>query len=85
MRVSFSRSLLLVAGIALVPAVAIADEKKPDGKDPNRIICEKQEVLGSRLQSKRVCMSAADWATKRREERMMIDKNQTQSGRPSGG
>jgi len=84
MRVSLSRSLLLLAGVALIPAVAAADEKKPDSKDPNRMICEKQPVLGSRLQSKRVCMTAAEWEVKRREERMAIDKSQTQAYRPGG-
>jgi hypothetical protein len=83
MRVSLSRSLLFVAGIALISTVAAADEKKSDAKDPNRMVCEKQEVLGSRLQSKRVCMTAAEWATKKREERMAIDKSQmAKSGQP---
>jgi len=79
-----SRSLLLVAAIGLVPAVAAAEEKKADDKDPNRIICEKQEILGSRLGSKRVCMTAAEWAVKRREDRQMIDKSQTQRHQPTG-
>jgi hypothetical protein len=77
MRVSLSRSLLFVAGIALISTVAAADEKKSDAKDPNRMVCEKQQVLGSRLQSKRVCMTAAEWDVRKREERMAIDKSQT--------
>jgi len=84
MRVSLSRSLLFVAGVALISTVAAADEKKSDAKDPNRMVCEKQEVLGSRLGSKRVCMTAAEWATKRREERMAIDKSQTMKTSASG-
>lgn len=85
MRVEFGRGLLIVAALGMASAASAADEKKKDAKDPNRIICEKQEELGSRLQSKRVCMTAAEWATKRREERQMIDRAQTQGVRPSGG
>ena len=85
MRVALGRSLLLVAALGLASAASAADEKKSDSKDPNRVICEKQEVVGSRLQAKRVCMTAAEWATKRREERQMIDRAQTQGVRPSGG
>jgi hypothetical protein len=85
MRVSLSRSLLFVAGVALIStAAAAADEKKSDAKDPNRMVCEKQQVLGSRLGSKRVCMTAAEWDTKRREERMAIDKSQTMKTSASG-
>lgn len=84
MRVSIRRSVLLVAGMALLPAVATAGEKKAD-KDPNRMVCEKQEVVGSRLATKRVCMTAAEWEAKRREERQMIDRSQIQQRGPTGG
>jgi len=85
MRVEFGRALLLVAALGMASAVSAAEEKKADAKDPNRVICEKQEVVGSRLQSKRVCMTAAEWAAKRREDRQMIDRAQTLGVRPSGG
>ena len=55
-----------IAVLGLFSTPAIAGEKKAEGKDPNRIICEKQEVVGSRL------------ATKRLEDRQSIDKAQTQ-------
>lgn len=85
MRVEFGRGLLIVAALGVASAASAADDKKADTKDPNRVICEKQEVVGSRLQAKRVCMTAAEWATKRREERQMIDRAQTQGVRPGGG
>lgn len=84
MSVTLRRSVLLIAGLALLPSVASAEEKKPDGKDPNRIICEKQEVLGSRLQAKRVCLTAAEWARKRLEDRQTIDRAQSAAERPVG-
>jgi hypothetical protein len=49
------------------------------------LVCEKQEVVGSRLATKRVCMTAAEWEQKRREERQMIDRSQVQQRGPSSG
>lgn len=84
MRVSINRTLFLVVAMAMVPAAASAEDKKAD-KDPNRMVCEKQEVVGSRLATKRVCMTAAEWEAKRRDERQMIDRSQMQQRGPTGG
>ncbi|HEY0628902.1 MAG TPA: hypothetical protein VGD23_06200 [Sphingomicrobium sp.] len=69
-----------IAMLGVASTAAIAGEKKAETKDPNRVICEKQQVMGSRLASKRVCMTAAEWQAKRLEERLSIDKAQTQRG-----
>lgn len=42
-------------------------------KDPNRMICEKQEEIGSRLGGKKVCHTAAEWQELRRQNREQID------------
>jgi len=44
--------------------------------DPNQILCEKVEELGSRLSTKRVCMSRAQWAERRRLDRDEIEHAQ---------
>lgn len=67
-------SALLAPMVFASPAVA-APEKE---KDPNRMVCEKQEVLGSRLASKRVCKTAAEWKAQRDADRQMIDRSQSQ-------
>ena len=79
------RSIAMIVAVTLMPAAGIAAEKAADKKDPNRIICEKQEELGSRLGSKRVCMTAAEWQQKRLNERQMIDRSQTLQKGPTGG
>ena len=84
MRVVLTRTLLVVAALGVASAASAGEEKKSTVKDPNRIVCEKQEELGSRLSSKRVCMTAEQWAQKRREERQMIDRAQAQRGGPNG-
>ena len=70
-------SIAIAIVLAFIPAVASAEEKKTAAKDPNRIICEKQEVLGSRLSKRRICMPAAEWAVRRQEDRQAIEKTQT--------
>jgi hypothetical protein len=47
-------------------------------KDPNEIVCEKQEVIGSRLNFQKICKTRAEWAEERRSSRMDLDKVQTQ-------
>jgi invasion protein IalB len=52
------------------------------GRDPNEIVCQKIEVLGSRLATKRVCQTRAEWAEQQRQDRMDTERAQTQ--RPCG-
>ncbi|HVI04827.1 MAG TPA: hypothetical protein VM711_01875 [Sphingomicrobium sp.] len=49
-------------------------------KDPNEVICEKQQEPGSRIASQRVCKTRAEWAEEKRANRQDIDKMQTQRG-----
>lgn len=84
MRVTFGRCLLFVAAFGVTSAAAAGEGKKADTKDPNRVICEKQEELGSRLGAKRVCMTAAEWQQKRLNDRQMIDRSQAMQKGPDG-
>jgi hypothetical protein len=83
MRAGLNCGLVILATLGLVSAAA-AEEKKVAAKDPNRIICQKQEVVGSRLATKRICLTAAEWDTRRREDREALDKAQRQPQGPSG-
>ena len=81
MTISTVRALTvsLAASAALLSSPAAAEkETSKKQADPNEVICEKAEVLGSRLVSKRICATRAEWAEKRRIERMELDKTQTQ-------
>jgi hypothetical protein len=50
------------------------------GPDPTEVVCEKVEVIGSRLASNRVCMTRAQWAEQKRLSREEINRAQTQRG-----
>lgn len=72
---------LLGCAMAL-PAAARAEEapaakaKKGKQLDPNEMVCEKQDVLGSRLAKRRVCMTRGEWAEHRRSDRSIVERSQ---------
>lgn len=67
--------------VSAVPAVAQKDDQSASkDRDPNQVVCEKVEVLGSRVASKKVCMTRAEWAEQRRLDRLEIEKVQMARG-----
>lgn len=48
----------------------------PKAADPNQVVCEKITVVGSRLATKRVCATRAEWAERRKLDRETIDRAQ---------
>lgn len=47
--------------------------------DQNRTICKTQKVSGTRLSSKKICMTAAQWEQEKRDQRQATER--TQAGR----
>lgn len=84
---------MILAGLACAtllsaaPAVAQTqpDGQKPKQADPNRIICEKVQETGSRLNSRRVCMTAQQWEEQRRRDRENLQDAQQRSLEPNSG
>jgi hypothetical protein len=88
----------MIFAIPCAPSIAQTTAQKPDQQapinvvgehpndkkvpDPNEVICEKQHEIGSRLVTKRVCMTRAQWAEQRRLNREDLDRAQMQ--RPMG-
>lgn len=79
LRVAIAASVL---AIVAVPAAAQSAPNQdaqvqavPGNKDdPNRIVCKKEETIGSRLGAKKICLSAKEW-----EDRAKADRDQTES------
>ena len=70
-------SLLLISGGLGILAPPLSAGETPKGtKDPNEVVCEKQTIIGSRLATRRVCATRAEWAEKRRLDREAIDQGQ---------
>ncbi|MFN2472563.1 MAG: hypothetical protein ABR588_01385 [Sphingomicrobium sp.] len=63
-------ALLFYATPVLAQQAPPAEQPKAsDAKVHERVICEDTEEIGSRLATSRVCMTATQWATKRRSDR----------------
>ena len=63
----------------MTSAPLLAQQAAPkNARDPNEIVCERQEEIGSRLGGQRVCKTRAQWAEERRAARQDIDKAQMQ-------
>lgn len=77
MRMRTTFALLAAFGYATLPAPLIAEQTQPKpAKDPNEKVCENQTVVGSRLATRRVCGTRAEWAEKRRLDREAIEQGQ---------
>ncbi len=63
-----SSGAVSVSGAQAAPGTAGGD----------KMICERQEELGSRLSVHKICKTAAQWAEERRAARDDIDRAQTQ-------
>ena len=64
---------------AAAPATTASGKGKKKA-DPNEVICRKEEVLGSRLQSQRICMTRSEWAEANRQQRSEVERRQVQRG-----
>ena len=80
-------TLFLLAALGGLSSVSIGQTTQaPAGQppkkafDPNEVVCEKQTVAGSRLATKRVCMTRAQWADLKSQDREEIEKVQVRRG-----
>ena len=79
---------MLIGVCAAVVAAAVgagaAGAMESKGRsDPNKIVCRNISESGSRLKTKRVCHTNAQWTEIRREAKEKID--QIQNNRPASG
>ena len=80
-----STAIAMIAGAA-APAAAQAQATPPAASQPtsdtraNEIVCQKQEVTGSRLGVKRICKTRAEWADAQLQDRQEVDRVQSRRG-----
>ena len=65
---------------AQTPAATVPAASNPKADTNNQVVCEKQEVTGSRIGTRRVCMTRAQWADLRLQDRQEIERAQTRRG-----
>jgi hypothetical protein len=67
------------SGIAQTPPATTASPPSKVG-DRNEKVCQKIEVTGSRLATRRVCKTRAEWADMEMQNRQEIERLQVQRG-----
>jgi hypothetical protein len=78
------RKVIAFALLATITApVAARPESSSHNQDPNRVICRSEPVIGSRLQSKRTCLTSSEWARMERDQRETVDR--IQAYKPNNG
>lgn len=92
----FKYAILMAAGVSLsIPAAAQTAVQAPAQAAPivvqntksevNRVVCKKQEEIGSRLGAKKVCMTVKQWQDQADANREDVERIQQNTGtRPSG-
>lgn len=74
-----------VAAQTAAPAaqpVAPVNSKK---SDVNKLVCQRQEEIGSRLAAKKVCMTVREWQEFRSQNRENLERWQQSAGTRSSG
>ena len=64
------------AGLAQAPNDAPAAARTEVNGDPNQIVCVRENRIGSRLSTARVCRTRAEWAELRSQQRQVVEKVQ---------
>jgi hypothetical protein len=85
--------ILSLAAIALAGPVQANNQTAPGKSDPpsaettetsqNRVICKKERITGSRLGSREICKTEAQWNQIRHDERQALERGQ--ANRPTSG
>lgn len=73
---------LAIISWASISGPALPESRSAKKGDPNEVVCEKIEVIGSRVAAKRVCGTRAEWAEKRKADREVTDQAQRAANGP---
>jgi predicted Fe-S protein YdhL (DUF1289 family) len=74
---------LIICTLLLAPAPAMA-AGKTSIKSPTDTICRTINETGSRLGSKRICLTRAEWAEQKRTQRQDLERAQRNPLPPGG-
>lgn len=85
-RIHFVAALICASAPALAdPAAPVESHKVRPPADPNQKICEDITMVGSRIATKRVCATRAEWAAKKQQDKDEVDRIQRSPCMTKGG
>lgn len=84
-----SKLVFALSALMLVASPAVAKQPTADKQDTTRnesdkLICKKEDTIGSRLGAKKVCLTAQEWADLAAANREHTEDIQKDSGFRSG-
>ncbi len=82
-----SKLACVMGALTLLAAPAVAQKAKEDTtRNPEeRVICQKEENIGSRLAAKKICLTAKEWKERAALNREETERVQQGTGvRPAG-
>lgn len=72
-------SLCILAALISAPVFQVqAGQAKATVRDPNEKVCQVITPVGSRLATKKVCATRAEWDDRKRQDREATERAQTQ-------
>lgn len=66
------------SGTSMARASQGSEEEVINTVTDEKVICRRDKAIGSRVNARRVCMTAKDWAKKTAEERQFVEQRQQQ-------
>lgn len=69
--------LLLCASAAQAQVSYVSNNLPAKTGDQKRVICETEETIGTRLATKKICLTAGEWNQMRNEHRDFIERIQS--------
>jgi hypothetical protein len=87
------KSMLFVTAVAVLAMPAAAQttvqpqpvQAATAKSDVNKLICKKQEEIGSRLGAKKVCLTQEQWQARTNDDREQLERVQQGAKGPSSG
>lgn len=79
---AYRTCLAIFSMISFNSAPQAAPAPSAKKSDPNEIVCERIEMIGTRLGSRKVCGTRAEWDEKRRLDREAVDSAQRSANGP---
>jgi hypothetical protein len=84
--------IYIAAGVAVAMPAAAQTTVQPQPvqaptakSDVDKLICKKQEEIGSRLGAKKVCMTLEQWQARTNDDRDQLERVQQGAKGPSSG
>ena len=75
---------IVTAALLLTGSAAVADGRTAEGGKKKGMICRVQGETGSRLGSRKVCMTKEQWDEHKAQTRQNIERGQTQQVNKQG-